>query len=354
MSIGKSLLGLFALTMLVLTACTVHIINLKPLEDPSAELVVLEQAIVKAEAGQECDTLTLAAQARRLLLAKLELHRFQQWSYDERKSERDYSEEMKQRLEKAIRDNWRLGEEAAKLYSLSGLYKTELSSEGASLAKAVIQAADANDVAYQLALGYTIAGLEWNTDYLKKEKEDYFNNLLASVGQMAGKGSVLEKNYVGRIAAQAGNGKATTCRATPTVPSRGASVPVNVQFDGEIGVSDKEAELLREFILQTAINAPLATRPKKVTIGLKVEAMDKYKLGRYALNVLTFTAVGYVHLGGGNAVFSSFVQEEGDEPIPLAVNTFEINAKSTDALTLLVTNYIIGRAEFALLKKEVE
>ena len=56
----------------------------------------------------------------------------------------DYSKEMKERIEKTIRDNWRFADGAAELYSLSAAH-TELSGEAKSLAKAMFEFGDSID-----------------------------------------------------------------------------------------------------------------------------------------------------------------------------------------------------------------
>jgi len=62
--------------------------------------------------------------------------------------------------------------------------------------------------------------------------------------------------------------------------------------------------------------------------------------------------VGYSR--GGDASLSAFVQEDGGRQIPLVVDTFEINAKDSDTLTLLVANRVVGRAHFAMLQKDMK
>lgn len=345
-----SYLWVGALIAVVLNGCAINIINLKPFESSDAEIAALEQAVIKAKAAQQCDVLALAEQTKQMLVLTLPLHKHHQWVYEERRNGRDYSKEMKERNEKAIRDNWRFAEEATKLYSLSAILNTELSDEGKSLAKAGFEIADLTDEVNQLGLGYTISGLEWNVGYLTTKRETYFNDLLKKTEALVGKTSVLTKKFVARIAAQAGTGKAATCPdAVSPGKEAGASI---VLFEGE-GGSSSGNEILKEAILQAATGTPLATRHKRVTVTLKNVAMDEYGAARTAMNIFTFIMVGYPG-GGGDASLSAFVQEEGDKQIPLTVDTFEINAKNSDTLTLLVANRVVGRAHFALLKKDME
>lgn len=332
----------------VLSGCATNILNLKPFESHGAEIATLEHAVIKARAAQQCDVLALAEQTKQVLMLALPLHEFQQWVYEERRNGRDYSKEMKERLEKAIKDDWRFAEEAAKLYSLSATLNTALSDEGKSLAMAIVGIADSGDEINQLALGYTIAGMEWNAGYLTTKKETYFNDLLKRNEALAGKASVLTKKFVARIAAQAGNGRVATCPDVPVSPGKEAGAPI-VLFEDRSSADENKP--LKEAILQAANGTPLATRHKRATITLKVAAMDEYGAARTAMNVFTFFYVGYSR--GGDASLSAFVQEGGDKKIPLTIDTFEINAKNSDTLTLLVANRVVGRAHFALLQKDM-
>ena len=313
-------------------------------------MAVLEKTIIKARAAQQCDVLAFAEQTKRMLFLSLPLHEHQQWIYEERKNGRDYSKGMKERNEKAIRDNWRFAEEAAKLYSLSTTLNSPLSNEGKSLAKAVVETADSTDEVIQLGLGYTIAGLEWNAGYLTKEKETYFNDLLKKNEALASKASVLTKAFVARIATQVGNGKITSCPDVSVSPSKEAGVPIRVLFEGE-GDGAGENKSLKEAMLQGMTGTSLTTRHGGVTVTLKNVVVDEYGAARTMRNVLTFFYVGYSR--GGDASLSASVQEEGGKQIPLVVDTFELNAKNTDTLTLLVANRVVGRAYFALLQKDV-
>ncbi len=334
----------------MLSGCATNIVNLKPYGAPEAEtMAVLERAITKAGVGQQCDVLALAEQTKRMLLLVLHLHKHQQWIYEERRNGRDYSKEMKERTEKAIKDDWRLAEEAAKLYSLSATLNTALSNEGKSLARAIVGIADSGDEIIQLGLGYTVAGLEWNAGYLTTEKETYFNDLLKRNEAVASKTSVLTKAFVERIAAQTDSGKVVTCPDAVS-PGKKAGAPISVLFEDEEGSADKNKSL-KEAILQAAAGTPLAGRYKGVTITLKAVAMDEYGAARTAMNIYTFFKVGYSR--GGGASLSAFVQEEGDKKIPLTIDTFELNAKNSDTLTLLVANRVVGRAHFALLQKDM-
>ena len=334
----------------VLSGCATDIVNLKPYGAPEAEtMAVLEKAIIKAKAAQQCDVLALAEQTKRMLLLVLPLHKHQQWVYEEVKNGRNYGKEMKERNERAIKDDWGLAEEAAKLYSLSTTLNSPLSNEGKSLARAIVGIADSSDEVIQLGLGYTISGLEWNAGYLTKEKETYFNDLLKKNEALAGKTSVLTKAFVERIAAQAGNGKASTCPDVPVGPGKKAG-NLSVLFEGDgDGVDNKS---LKEAILQAATGTSLTTRYKGVTITLKDVAVDEYGAARTVRNFFTFFMVGYSR--GGDASLSAFVQEEGDNKIPLTIDTFELNAKSFDTLTSLVAYRVVGRAYFALLQKDMK
>ena len=336
----------------VLSGCVVNIVNLEPFEAPTAEIVVLEQAITKARAAQQCDVLALAEQTKQVLLLSLPLHEYHQWVYNDRKNGGSYSKEVKWRTENTIKDNWRFAGEAAKIYSLSATLPSPLSDEGKSLAKAIVEVADSTDEVNQLGLGYTIAGLEWNAGYLKAEKETYFNDLLKKFEALADKTSVLTGAFVEHIAAQAGNGKVATCPDVPTSPSKEAGVPINVLFEGDGGDAG-ENKPLKEAILQAATGTPLAARHKGVTITLKVAAMDEYGAARTAVNVFTFIMFAYPG-GGGNASLSAFVQEEGGNKILLTVDTFELNAKNSDTLILLVANRVVGRAHFGLLREDMK
>ena len=341
-------LALAALAV-TLSGCATNIVNLKPYGAPEAGTVTaLERVIIKARATQQCDVLALAEQTKQMLLLSLPLHKHHQWVYEERKNGRDYSKEMKERNEKAIRDNWRFAEEATKLYSLSATLNSPLSSEGKSLAKAIVETANSTDEVIQLGLGYTIAGMEWNAGYLTAEKETYFNNLMKKNEALADKASVLTKAFVARIAAQASNEKAATCPEVPVGPGKEAGSP-SVLFEGD--GDDVDNKSLKEAILQAATGTPLTMRHKRVGITLKNVVVDEYGAARTAMNVFTFFKVGYSR--GGDASLSAFVQEEGGKQIPLVVNTFEINAKNVDTLTSLVANRVVGRAHFALLWEDM-
>ena len=333
----------------VLSGCATNILNLEPFESPNAEIAALEQTITKARAAQQCDVLALAEQTKRILLLSLPLHKHHQWVYEERRNGRDYGKEMKERNEKAIKGNWKLAEEATKLYSLSATLNSPLSGEGKSLAKATVETANSIDEVIQLGLGYTIAGMEWNAGYLTKEKETYFNDILKRNEALVGKASVLTKAFVARIAAQASNGKAATCPEVPVGPGKKAG-SLSVLFEGD--GDDVDNKSLKEAILQAAAGTSLTMRHKRVGITLKNVVVDEYGAARTARNFFTFFMVGYSR--GGDASLSAVVQEEGGKQIPLVVDTFEINAKNTDTLTSLVANRVVGRAHFALLKKDME
>lgn len=336
-----------ALIVIFLNGCVVNIVNLEPSEAPDAEIAALEQAITKARAAQQCDVLALAEQTKRVLLLTLPLHEYQQRSYNHRKNGGSANKEMQRKLERAIKDNWRLSEEVARLYSLSATLNTVLSHQGMSLAKATVEIADSSDEANQLMLGYVIARLEWNAGYLKAEKETYFNDLLRKNEALASKTSVLTKAFVARIAAQAGNEKTAACPDAPVSPGKKTG-SLSILFEGGAG----ENKSLKEAILQAATGMPLATRHKGVTITLNVAAMDEYGAARTAMNFFTLIMVGYPG-GGGNASLSAFVQEGGGNKIPLTIDTFELNAKNTDTLILLVANRVVGRAHFALLREDM-
>ena len=336
-----------ALIVIFLNGCVVNIVNLKPDEAPDAEIVVLERAVIKAKAAQQCDVLALAEQTKQMLLLSLPLHEYQQWVYNDRKSGGSYSKEVKWRIEKAIRDNWKLVEEAAKLYSLSSTLNSPLSGEGKSLAKATVETADSADEANQLMLGYVIAGLEWNAGYLKAEKETYTNDLLKKNEALAIKTSVLTRAFVARIAAQAGNEKVTMCPEVPVGPGKKAG-SLSVLFEGD--GDDVDNKSLKEAVLQAAAGTSLTTRHKRVTVTLKNVVMDR---SNTVMNAFTLIMVGYPG-GGGNASLSAFVQEEGGKQTPLVVDTFEINAKSFETLTSLMANRVVGRAHFALLWKDMK
>lgn len=338
---------LVAFAAVLSAGCATNIVNPKPYGAPDAEIAALEQAAIKAKAARQCDVLALAEQAKRVFLLALPLHKHHQWLYEERRNGRDYSKEMKERTEKAIRSNWEFAEGAAKLYSLSAVLNMGLSNEGRSLAKAMLEIGDSTDEVIQLGLGYTIAGLEWNAGYLTAEKETYFNDLLKKNEALAGKASVLTKAFVAHVAAQAGNGKAVACPDAPVSPGKEAG-NLSILFEGSAG----ENKSLKEAILQATTGMPLATRHKGVTITLNVVAMDEYGAARTLMNIFTFFEVGYSR--GGDASLSAFVQEGGGNKIPLAIDTFELNAKNIDTLTLLVANRVVGRAHFALLREDMK
>ena len=339
-----------ALVAVVLNGCATNIVNLKPFESPEAEIAVLEKAAVGIRAAHQCDVIALAEQTKRMLLLSIPLHKHHQWVYEERKNGRDYGKEMKERTERTIKDDWKFAEEAARLYFLSATLNTALSNEGKLLAKAMVEVADSTDEVNQLALGYTIAGMEWNAGYLKKEKETYFNDLLKKNGALAGKASALAKAFVARIAAQTDSGKVATCPDVSVSPGREAG-NLSVLFEGD-GGSKSGNEVLKEAILRGAAETSFAMRHRGVTITLKVAAMDEYGAARTAMNIFTFFMVGYSK--GGDASLSAFVQEGGGNKIPLTLDAFEINAKNSDTLALLVANRVVGRAHFALLKENMK
>lgn len=337
------------LVALALNGCA-NIANIKPSgEAPVTEIATLDRAIVAAKTAQQCDVLAIAEQTKKVLLLKTSLYEFYQWIYEQRKGGTNYSKEIRQRLEKAISGNWKLGEEVAKLYSLSARSKTALSAEGQSFAKASFEVANLSDESNQLFLGYTIAGLEANPSFLKKTKEDYLNALLGKIDALVKEELVLAKAFVANIAAHAGNGKAAECSTVPVNPGdTGASI--RVRFEGNDSDSS-DNKLLEKAVLKAATEA-LAMRLKEVTITLDVVAMDRFGVVRSLTNVVTFIYIAYPG-GGGDASLSAFVQEEGGESMPLAINTYEINARNIDALTLLVASRVVGRAHFTLLKKDI-
>ncbi len=79
--------------------------------------------------------------------------------------------------------------------------------------------------------------------------------------------------------------------------------------------------------------------------------MDEYGAARTLRNFFTFFMVGYSR--GEDASLSAFVQDGGGNKIPLTIDSFELNAKNIDALTLLVANRVVGRAHFALLRQDM-
>lgn len=340
-----------ALVAFVLSGCSANLINLEPSRAPDAELTVLKQAVNRAKAAQQCDVLALAEQTEKILLLSSGLHTFQQWVYAERKEGRDYGPEMKKRLENAIESNWEFAEEAVRLYALSAHSDTELSREGMVFAKTAFEVAKVYDGVNRLALGYTIAGIELNSDYLEDTKEAHFSDLMKKGREMDDKQSILTENFVNHIAAQAGSGKATACPSVPVKPDKDIGTPIRILFEGD-GVSKDVSKLLEEAVLQAAAKTSLSTR-EKVTITLKVEAVNKYEVGRVVGNVLSFVTVGYIHFGGGDASLSAFVQEEGGQPMPLVADAYKANAKNTPALVLLVAYWVVGQTEFALLQKDM-
>lgn len=337
------------LVALALNGCA-NIANIKPSgEAPVAEVAALDRTIVAAKTAQQCDVLAIAEQTKKVLLLKASLYEFYQWIYEQRKGGTNYSKEIRQRLEKAISENWKLGEEVAKLYSLSARSKTALSAEGQLFAKASFEVANLSDESNQLFLGYTIAGLESNPSFLKKEKEDYFNALLGKIDALVKEEIVATKAFVASVAAHAGRGGAMECSVAPGVFEY-AGAPVRVRFEGD-NIDTSDNKLLEKAVLKASAEA-LATRPKEVTIILNVAEMDKYGMGRSVMNVITFLVVAYPG-GGGDASLSAAVQEQGGDSIPLAIDAYEINARNIDALTSLVANRVVGRAHFALLKKDM-
>lgn len=346
-----SCLWVAVLAAFVLSGCSANLINLEPSKAPDAELTVLKQAVNRAKAAQQCEVLAIAEQTEKILVLSSGFHKFQQWVYDERKEGRNFGPEMKQQLEKAIESNWSFAEETVKLYALSAHSDTELSGEGKLFAKTAFEIARLYDEVNRSALGYTIAGIEFNSDYLEDAREAHFNALMKKGREMGDQQSILTKNFVDHIAAQAGSGKATACPSVPVRPDKDIGTPIRILFEGD-GVGKDVNKLLEEAILRAATKTSFVTRGG-VTVTLKVEAVNKYEVGRVVGNLLSFATIGYIHFGGGDASLSAFVQEEGGEPMPLVADTYKLNAKNTPALALLVAYWVVGQTEFALLQKDM-
>src|SRR3989338_1317530 len=108
---------------------------------------------------------------------------------------------------------------------------------------------------------------------------------------------------------------------------------------------------LREAILRTAAEGTsLASRNKKVVIVLKNIDMGS-EAARTVTNVINFALIGYSR--GGDALLSATVQEEGGKSLPLLPDTNPINAKSTEHLNLLAASWVVGQAEFAILRQDM-
>lgn len=337
--------------LFVLSGCAVNIVNLEPPKKPDTEIATIESAISRAEAAGQQDVLAVALQMKRVLLAWREIQEFSQWSYNERKSGNNASEEMKARLEKAIVDNWKLGEEVTKLYLLSAASKTELASDGKLFAKGVFEAVELSDEINQLSLGYTIAGLEWNAAFLKAEKEAYLNGLLKKLEELGRQDPTFGKGFVGRIALQAGNGGKSKCCDIPAINENHTKNPIDVIFEGDGGNDGEKGMILKEAIRKAAAKISLPER-RGVTITIKADKMERRGLGGAVMNALVLLTFGYPG-GGEDAVFRAFVAEEGGKPIPLVVDTYEINAKDFGALTSLVANRVVGQAHLALLREDM-
>lgn len=337
--------------LFVLSACAVNIVNLEPPKKSDTEIAMIELAITRAQAAGQGDVLAIALQMKRVLLVWREIQEFSQWSYDKRKNGEGASEEMKSRLEKSIVDNWKLGEEATKLYLLSAASKTELADDGKSFAKGVFAAVELNDEINQLSLGYTIAGLEWNAGFLKAEKEAYLNGLLKRLEELGRKEPVFGKGFVEHIVSQAGNGKGSKCCDTPVTSDSHMKNLISVIFEGDGGNDGEKGTVLKEAIKKAAAKTSLPLH-RGVTITIKAEKLERRGLGGAVMNALVLLTFGYPG-GGEDAVFRAFVKEEGGRPIPLVVDTYEINAKDFGALTSLVANRVVGQAHLALLREDM-
>jgi len=348
-------------TLLITFGGCVHIDNPVPSKVPTSEIASVEQVATAAKAiGDQSDIVALAEQTKQMLDIMGNSYRLQQATYNERAGGTEYDESMRTRLEQAIPIEWKLGEEADKLYQIAKHSRSELASEGMTFAKAVFYYADVSDENDQFALGYVIAGLVKDSNYLGGKNEDIFNALAKKRADSSKNADAMMEKFIAHLAEAQASGAAAPAQFE--IPDVGANAnnSVEIRITGSklgkahLAINADEKALLQKNVEQVVAETSLANHTRKITISMEVRDVDDHTLARYVRNVISLPTIGYVDMGGGKAKLVAFTKEEGGQQVPLAINSFLISAKDSDTLARLVAYRVVGRTEMLFLRENMK
>ncbi len=353
----KKTIYLSALIALFILGGCVHVVNLEPSKPPTINTTTIENVAKDAQvSGNQSDIVALAKQIKNMLVTENEAYNLQQVLYVEQNnkgagSAAIHSEERRKRYGEAIPINWKLGDEANKLYQIAKHSRPDLSSEGMALAKTVLSLADTSDVSDQFSFVYVLSGMESNSDYLGSKKEGIYDTIAKKRARTSKTADALMKKFIAHLSKVQTSGAQAPEQFA--ISDNIGNLPVKLVLTGG-GLNADKTRMLKEDIEKALASTSLANRQKQVTIYANIADMDSHTVRRYMLNSVTFFLVGYFDMGSGGAEFSAFVQNSDGKKIPLDVNSYEIGAKDTSLLTNLVALRVVGRAQMTILREDMK
>ncbi|MFC1732233.1 hypothetical protein ACFL6I_18145 [candidate division KSB1 bacterium] len=312
-----------ALVLLTLSACSVNIPNLEPLQ------------FQKFESASENKLQRRFGDVKALLFQIQELKND---VFEERLSGSDYSKTIQRRTEELIVLNRTLGDGAVELYSGCVSVRQvhpEIVQPCKNFVDTVFSASELSDELYQLLLGYTYAGLEMNPAFLTSRNEKRVNTLINEQRALITK--VEEPMLAFRDVLM----QTACCDIPPRIHRY--SNPNVVFLSGE----NEATKLLTGAIQLASKGTVLNEYPIEITVT--VSRLEMQGIASSIGHVATFLLVGYPG-GGGDATISATVSRSGDTPTVLEIDTFDMNARDPDVLISLVADRIVSDAHFVVLK----